>query len=126
MTYLKINNIDFSKYVNKLKVAVKHNYKSMTSAAGNTLVKYINSKRVIEIGIIPLDEVAMQELLAEVKKFQVTLSYLNPETNQLEENVNCIIPNISRKIKGIITCTTSSRPSFPRTLSVRTQRTVII
>ena len=36
---------------------------------------------------------------------------------------NCTTPNISPKIKGNTTCTTSSRPSFPRTLSVRTQRT---
>jgi hypothetical protein len=93
MTYFKINNIDFSKYVNKLKVAVKHNYKSMTSAAGNTLVKYINSKRVIEVGIIPLDDASMQQFLAEVKKFEVVISYLNPETGTLEENVKCIIPN---------------------------------
>lgn len=91
--FLKINNTDYSQYVNILKVAKQHNYKQMTTAAGNTLVKYINSKRVIEVGIIPLDDKAMTKLLTDLNKFQVTISFRNPETNLLEENVKGIIPN---------------------------------
>lgn len=91
--FFKINNNDYSKYVNKLLVGKEHNYKSMTTAAGNTIVKYTNSKRTIEVGIIPLDGDAMAQLLADVDKFQVTISYRNPETNMIVENVKCIIPN---------------------------------
>lgn len=91
--FFKINDNDYSMYVNKLLIGKEHNYKSMTTAAGNTLVKYINSKRTIEVGIIPLDEAAMVDLLTDVNKFQVSISYRDPETNTLVENVKCIIPN---------------------------------
>lgn len=91
--FFKINGIDFSMYVNKLLVGKEHFYKSMTAASGKTLVKYVNSKRTLEVGIIPLDDTTMQELLAEINKFQVTVSYRNPETNELVEGVECIIPN---------------------------------
>lgn len=95
MTYFKINGVDFSMYVNKLKVAREHIYKGMTNASGNTLVKYVNTKRIIEVGIIPLDSAAMKTLQEEINKFKVTVSYLEPETGVLEENVACIIPQNS-------------------------------
>lgn len=91
--FFKINGNDYSMYVNRLQVGKEHNYKSMTTAAGNTLVKYISSKRVLEIGIIPLDDAAMMRLLTDVNKFQVSISYRDPETNELVENMSCIIPN---------------------------------
>lgn len=91
--FFKINNHDYSMYVNKLMIGKEHFYKSMTTAAGNTLVKYINSKRVIEVGIIPLDDVAMVNFLADVDQFQVSISYRDPETNTMVENIQCIIPN---------------------------------
>ena len=94
MAYFKINNIDFSMYVNKLKVAKEHIYKSMTNANGNLLVKHTNSKRVIEVGIIPLDAATMRALQVELDKFKVTVSYLNPNTQQLE-TINAIIPQNS-------------------------------
>jgi hypothetical protein len=80
-------------YVNKLKVSKKANYKSATNAAGNTTVKYITTKRTIEVGIIPLDDASMKALLAEIDKFQVSISYRDPETGALENNVKCIIPD---------------------------------
>jgi hypothetical protein len=95
MAYFKINNIDFSMYVNKLKVAKEHIYKGMTNAAGNTLVKYVNTKRIIEVGIIPLDADAMKALQTEIDKFNVNITYLEPKTNTLVENVACIIPQSS-------------------------------
>ena len=91
--YFKINDNDYSMYVNKLMVGKEHMYKSMTTAAGNTIVKYTASKRTFEVGIIPLDADIMARLLTDVDKFQVTISYRNPETNTLVENVKCIIPN---------------------------------
>jgi hypothetical protein len=95
MAYLKINNIDFSNMVNALSVEKEHNYSSQTNAAGNTVVDYINSKRVIEVGIIPLESETAATLLNEIDKFNVSLSFLNPLTQLLEDGVNCIIPDNS-------------------------------
>lgn len=91
MSYLKINGIDFSSIVNELKVETKHNYNSQTNAAGDSVVDYINKKRVIEVGVISIDDQKMKQLLSEVDKFNVSVSYRNPKTNLLEENVLCII-----------------------------------
>lgn len=91
--FFKINGNDYSMYVNKLQVGTDHNYKSVTTAAGNTVVKYINSKRVLEVGIIPVDAATMVRLLTDINKFQVSVSFRNPETNEMVENVSCIIPS---------------------------------
>ena len=91
--YFKINGTDYSKYVNKLQVGTEHFYKSMETASGNTLVKYINTKRVLEVGIIPLDASAMNQLMQDVNEFQVTVSFRDPITNDVTENVRCIIPS---------------------------------
>lgn len=95
MAYFKINGNDYSMYVNKLKVAKEHIYKGMTNAAGNLLVKYVNTKRIIEVGIIPLDDATMKLLQTDINKFQVNISYLDPATGELAENVACIIPHNS-------------------------------
>lgn len=92
MAYFKINNIDYSKYVNKLNVTKTKIYNEQTNANGNTVVDLINTKRIIEVGIIPLDAVAMAELQTAIDNFNVLISFRNPLTNALEENVNCIIP----------------------------------
>lgn len=91
-TYFKINDVDFSKYVSELRIKKGNNYNAQTNAAGNTVVEYINTKREIEVGIVPVDETAMLALTAEIDKFNVKLSFLNPSYNTLEENVDCIIP----------------------------------
>lgn len=93
MAYFKIDGTDYSMYVNKLKVAREHIYKGQTTAAGNMLVKYVNTKRIIEVGIIPLDAVAMASLQEDINKFKVSVSYLDPETQTLVEGVSCIIPH---------------------------------
>ena len=93
MAYFKIGDIDFSMYVNQLKVSKESNYNSQTNAAGNTVVDFINRKRVIEVGIIPLDNEAMIKLQQAIDAFNVSISFLNPSTNAIEENVNCIIPD---------------------------------
>lgn len=95
MAYFKINGTDYSMYVNKLKVAREHIYKAQTNASGNTLVKYVNTKRIIEVGIIPLDSASMASLQADINEFKVNVSYLDPETGALEEGVACIIPHNS-------------------------------
>lgn len=97
MAYFKIGNNDYSSYVNELVVNNIANYNAQTNAAGDTVVDYINTKRNIEVGIIPLTDAAMSALLADLASFNVSISFRNPRTKQLEENVNCIIPesNIS-------------------------------
>lgn len=94
MTYLKMNGTDYSRYVNKLKVAKEHIYKNRTNASGNTLVKYVNSKFIIEVGIIPLDATTMAAIQNIINGFQVTLSFLDPETKTLKD-INCIVTNHS-------------------------------
>ena len=92
MNYFKINDNDYSTFVNSFKISKQDIYKTATNAAGNTVVKYINTKRTFTVGIIPLDSAAMANLQSDMNSFQVKVSYRDPETNALIENVNCIIP----------------------------------
>lgn len=93
MAYFKIGDTDFSMYVNKLNVNKEATYTAQTNAAGNTVVDYINHKRTIEVGIIPLDSATMVALQAAIDAFNVSISFRNPQTGALEEGVNCIIPS---------------------------------
>lgn len=91
MSYFKLNDIDFSMYVNRLKVVTTQNYESRISAKGNLIVKKRgNQKYVVEVGIIPLDATVVTSLLTEVHKLLVKISFLNPETNTIED-ANCYI-----------------------------------
>ena len=92
MSYFKINNNDYSTFVSSFKISRQAIYKTATNAAGNTVVKYINTKRTFTVGIIPLDAAAMASLQADINDFKVTISYRDPETNALIENVSCMIP----------------------------------
>lgn len=92
MSYFKINDIDYSMYVNELKVDKEANYNAQTNAAGDTVVDLINHKRTIEVGIIPLTNEAMINLQTAIDAFNVSITFLNPQTGELERDVNCIIP----------------------------------
>lgn len=92
MEYFKIDNVDYSKYVKSLSIDKQTTYNSQTNAAGNTVVDYINAKRSFTVGIIPLDAVTMASLQAAIDKFGVSITFRNPKTKELEENVACIIP----------------------------------
>lgn len=91
--FFKINNTDYSMYVNKLVVGTEHFYTAKTSAYGYDQINYKYSKRTLDVGIIPLDDSAMVNLLADINKFKVTISYRDPVTNTMVENLPCIIPN---------------------------------
>lgn len=93
MAYFKINNIDYSANVSELKVTKTHIYTAQTNAAGDTVADYINAKRVIEVTIIPLEAAALANLLTAVDNFNVYISFLNPQSGAIEENVACIIPS---------------------------------
>lgn len=92
MAYFMINNNDYSSICNQLNITRETNYNAQTNAAGNTVVEYINAKREIEVGIIPLNDANMLSLLADVEKFSVSITFRNPRTNILE-TVSCIIPS---------------------------------
>lgn len=93
MAYFKIGNRDYSMYVKELSVETETNFNKQTNAAGNTVVDLINKKRTINVGIIPLNDTIMKQLQEDIDAFNVKISFLNPKTNLLEENVNCIIPS---------------------------------
>lgn len=90
MAYLKINNVDFSDCVAVLKVGKQQKFKSMETAAGNMLVKPINSKYIVEVGFIPLTVDDMKRLQAHIGKLTVSISFLEPTTNALK-TINCML-----------------------------------
>lgn len=91
--FFKMNGTDYSMYVNKLLIGTEHHYLSEKSAAGNEKVTHINATKVIEVGIIPLDATAMANLLKDANGFNVTISYRDPETNEMVEDLPGYIPN---------------------------------
>lgn len=93
MAYFKIGDNDYSAYVNELKVETNTTYRAQTNAAGDTVVDNAKAKRTIEVGIIPLDSEIMKGLQADIAKFSALLSFRNPQTDELAENVLCIIPS---------------------------------
>lgn len=92
MAYFMINDADYSAYVSGLKVSKAATYKAQTNAAGDTVVDYINSKRTIEVEIIPLSDKTMLALQLALAEFSMNISFRNPATNALE-TIQVIIPS---------------------------------
>lgn len=92
MAYFKIDGYDYSDCVSGLKVASEHQYNAQTNAAGNMVVDYINKKRTITVSMIALDDTKMARLQEDLDKFQVSLSYRDLRTNELVDDVICIVP----------------------------------
>lgn len=86
MAIFKIGSKDFSGLVTGLKVG----YETLVSdnsgrnAAGDTVLDVINTKRKIYVTLRHTTFVEMQEFLAAVEPFQVTVTYLDPKTNALK------------------------------------------
>lgn len=93
MAYFSISGNDFSDYISNLKVSTTANYIAQTNAAGDTVVDYVNSKRVLEVEFVPMDEVNMKALLTALGQLSVSISFLNPHTNEMEEDILCICGN---------------------------------
>ena len=91
--FFKINDNDYSMYVNKLQVGTQHHYQQRSSANGADKITHKYKRRVIEVGIIPLDDAAMMRLMNDIDKFRVSISFRDPLTNTVVENMTCIIPN---------------------------------
>lgn len=89
--YFKVDDTDLSNYVSSLKITTKHNYSAQTNASGDRVVDYLNSKRKIEVEIIPLEENDFRVVLSAIK-FNSVISYRNPATGELI-TANCVIDN---------------------------------
>ena len=92
MAYFKINDTDYSMYTAKLKITNASKYTSQTNAHYDTVVDYINDKKTIEVEIIPLDDTVMQQLTADISGLGMSISYLNPQTKELN-TISCILPS---------------------------------
>ena len=91
MEYFFINNVDLSSIVNSLVVSEQANYTSQTNANGDMIVDYINSKKVVKVGIIPTTIETTAYLKSLIGQFDTTIKFLNPDTNELQE-IECILP----------------------------------
>jgi hypothetical protein len=91
--YFKIDGVDFSAMCNSLDVKTAVNYNSQTNAAGDTVMDYVGQKRVISVGIISLNDSDMIQIQQAIAPFSVSISFRDPRTNVLAENVSCIIPS---------------------------------
>lgn len=93
MTYFKLNGVDYSAYVSGLTVSKSANYNSQTNARGDTLVDKLNDKRTLEVEIICLTDAIAAEILAATANLQVSVAYLDPETQSLMEGNGWILPS---------------------------------
>ena len=89
MAYFMINGKDYSSYVNELKVNSTANYTAQTNAAGNSVVEYINHKRTLEVGFIPMTDSNLIKLMNDAS-FHASITFRNPETNDLT-TMDCIL-----------------------------------
>lgn len=93
MEYFKINGHDYSPYVSQLTVDTQHVFNGGTKTNGQDWAVLKYTRRVLTVGIIPLDEDTMAQLQADLNRFNVTVAYRDPATNAMRENVKCVIPN---------------------------------
>lgn len=93
MAYLVINDTDVSAYVNSLKISTQLNYNAQTNANGDTVVDMINQKSILDIGIIPLSQEAMEAVCPLIGGI-ANISVIHPMTDSLV-NVVCLIPENS-------------------------------
>ncbi len=95
MAYFQIDGHDYSHFVNSLEIDNKANYTAQVNAAGDSVVDYVNKKRIIKVGIIPLTSEQIKPLLVDLEKFNVSISYREPRTGALVTGVDCIIPTFN-------------------------------
>lgn len=83
--YFKINGQDFSPIVNSLKVGYETLVSSNSgrNAAGDTVIDVVNEKRKVYVGLRHTLVPEMQNFLAAIAGFVVTIEYLDPRTNAL-------------------------------------------
>ena len=86
MSYLQVNNKDFSNLISGLKIG----YETLVSdnsgrnAAGNTVIDVINRKIKVYATLRHTTEAEMKSFLAAINDYVVKVTFLNPETNALK------------------------------------------
>lgn len=92
MAIFKINNTDFSSLIAGLKVGYETLVSSNSgrNANGDTVIDVINMKRKVYIELRHTTFVEMQAFLAAIADYTVTIQYLDPRDNTLQEAVTYI------------------------------------
>ena len=87
MAYLKINDKDFSNLVSGLKVGYETLVSSNSgrNANGDTVIDVINRKHKVYVTFRHTFNDEMNSLLAAIKDYVVSVTFLNPETKTLED-----------------------------------------
>ena len=94
VVYFSIGIHDYSPYINELKITTNNNYTAQTNAAGNTVVDFVNRKRVIDVGFIYMNEEDIQHLLNDIQYFNVTITVRQiGGGNIIADEINCIVPS---------------------------------
>ena len=94
MTYLKINGIDYSQYVNKLSITTKQKYDARENTGGTLMPKYKAQKRNIQVGLRPLDASRAAPLIASIcgaRSMNVSVQFLDPATDSIS-TADCMVP----------------------------------
>lgn len=83
--YFKINNQDFSSFVSGLKVGFETlvSDESGRNANGDTVLDIVNRKRKVYITFRPMTDTEMDNLLAAMENYVVTVSFLDPKSRAL-------------------------------------------
>lgn len=108
-SYFTIDGIDFSKYVNGLKVVKNHNYNAQMNANGDTVVDYINAKYSIEVSFRPLRASEAKELFTAIDAFSLMIGFRAPDMNT-ERQARCISPTSEFEYYTIQTLYTLGKP----------------
>ena len=86
MSYLKIDDKDFSSLVSGLKVGFETlvSDNSGRNAAGDTVIDVINKKVKLYVTLRHTLRTEMEEFLSAIDSYVVDVSFLNPKTNTLQ------------------------------------------
>ena len=86
MTYLKIDNKDYSSLISGLKVG----YETLVSsdsgrnAAGDTVIDITNRKIKLYVNLRHTTNAEMKDFLTAIKGYVINVSFLDPETNSIK------------------------------------------
>jgi hypothetical protein len=94
MDYFTINGVDYSKLVNALNVSTEAKYNAQQNAAGDTVIDYINAKKAVEVGFIPMSDADCAALFSSMTDIVAPISFLDPKSGQLMSAV-CLCPSDS-------------------------------
>lgn len=93
MVYFKIGTTDFSSYVSSLKVGYETllSDKSGRNASGNNVIDVVNKKYKVYVTFKPLTRTEMSALMNKLDNYVMDISFMNPKTGNIVNNVNCYV-----------------------------------